>query len=649
MIRACLFILLFLLPTAVAEETTIHDDWHEYHDFFTIGDDYYEATTVHLVGDDEMLVKTLLKRNQASYIMTATASEHDDEYFLDQESCKAEGIYRFCLKNISYDPEKGARSDEGGAYHYGTRIKIYEEVPETALLELSRTVNDDTLSYDEETKARLLIMNKGTETATNIVLNETVGDGLTITRFDDFDRRVGDTLQASMALLYPDEQRVYDYWFKADDYQNTSTLDAKASYDDPDPAATTKSTTITIPWPYATTFSLSPATLKPNREATLRYTVQNKESVDAQAALTATLDNGIQVNDAQGWERSRDKLLFTGTVPPGTKETFTATLTSPYTGTYAATIDLSLAVNDYHFSDRQKGSFTIKTDTITPTIVLSKSKMRSGEPITIGIYLHNEDNVLPFFNIDGWAGAAFFNETIAMDRLSPSAHENPVFKVYRPPAVQNQTTHTVEVSGTFTTQDGERNLFYTQESFTILPENQSIILGQTTSTDELARGEEVTVMIDAENIADSGSSYVEAVEDYDDDLEQTFGDTSGSTYLYGGESRQLYVYKLRVPYDYTKSNFTITSTLTAKGQPVTALTATITVTDPVEELAPLPPPQEDATPPANDSSDTPPDADEDNNLPEKEVITDPDEAEERQGILSRVINGIADFFADFFS
>lgn len=653
--RAVLLLLslLLLISPVLAEEKVIHDAWHPYQDYFTIGEDYYEVLNDHQLDTDRVRIQTLLKRNQASYIITASAEEPDEEdsiYTLASEQCKAEGAYRYCVTDISFDTKNQARSDEAGRFRYGTHIKIYEEIPETAVLTITKEVAKPTLFYQEDTKVTVTIENTGTLKATNIEYNETLGEGLLVISHKDYDQRLSTKLKKTIPELYPGNKVTLSYNVQAIDYVNTSTATSSISYNNPDPSTVTKSAPLKIVWPYISAFSLGKTTTDINIDFPLTYTITNVENDPLEAVLSITLDQGILVKNAGLFEKQGNKLIYEGTIAPESATTLTADIYSRFSGTYEVSSNLEVFVNNYNFKAQKDGSYTVETDTITPSIVLNKVKMRSGEPVTIGFYLKNEDLETPFINIQGWAGSDFFNQTFTLEALAKNREENIIFKPYYPPTTANEAVdHVIAIAGTFQTQNGEQKSFYTERTITVIPKNMSILLTKTISPTSLKRGEEVTITIDVENVADSGTNFVQVRDEYDSALEQTFGGVSGESYLYPGEARQLYVYKLRVPYSYTKDNFSTTSFLTAKGQPFTKITKTVDVTDP---LAPGELPPEEPTDTPDEPEDTPDDLEEPTKTPDEPDDT-PDEptdtTEERPGVFKRIIVGIAEFFANFFS
>ena len=647
-------LLLLLAPSALAEEKAIHDEWHPYQDFFTIGGDYYEVINDHSLQDGYVRLQTLLKRNQASFIITGKATEPDDDavYTLDKELCTADGAYRFCITDISFDPKNEARSDESGRYRYGTRIKIYEVKPETALLEVTRALSKDSLHYGEDEKVTVTITNKGLEKATDITYDEASGPGLLFTDQRDYDRRLPRHLTKTIPELYPGKSLSFQYHVQATGYVNTSTLTSNLTYSDPDPATTVKTDKVSITWPYKRSLKVAPEKANINDHVTITYDLTNQEDKPLETNLTLLLDHGVSVDDPGVFSRSGNRLAYHGALEPEEHKTFQVTVHSRYTGEYNITAELGLGVNGEKFTVKDQDSYAVKTDTVTPSIVVSKTKTRSGEPLTIGFYLKNEDEAKPFINIRGWAGSDFFNQTFSEESLAPGDEKNIIFRPYELPKTENETVdHLIAISGTFQTQNGEVQSFYTEKTITVIPKNMSILLTKTVEPASLKRGEEATITVSVENLADSASNYVQASEDYDEKLEKSFGSDQAETFLYPGEDRQLYVYRLRVPYDYTKKNFTVTTILTAKGQAITKSTKTITVTDPLEpQEVPAtqePAPQDNTTAEQQEPTTTPdekPPATSDNNDGPQQEPQEP-----RQGLLSRFVNGIADFFAGFFS
>ncbi|MFP4524101.1 MAG: hypothetical protein ACLFO2_02155 [Candidatus Woesearchaeota archaeon] len=650
-----LLALLLLTPIAFAAEEEVHDDWHAYHDFFNLDDDYYEAINDHRLGSDSVRVSTMIKQNQDSFIINGYADLEDDEsvYKLREPLCKATDDYRFCVVNISYDPDKAARSDEKGQYRHGTRISIYKRNPDHAKLEVEQALSEDTLHLHEESKVTIEVTNTGLVKAEDIRLNQTIGEGLAFKDHDDFQRRVGRRLEAAIPVLYPDESESYQFKVTAEDYINQTTTTTSASYHDPDPATARATKKLDITWPFKAECKLSPDETKIGQPVTITCKITNHERVPAEATLRINPVADLEAGSLENLDEQGQLLVRQQEVQPGETISSRAELSTRYTGDYDVKAHARMEVNGYNFTHDDEKSFSVKTDTITPKISLSKDKMRSGEPITMGLYLYNEDKQLPFVNVDGWFGAGFFNDTYNITTIDAGGSDNPVFKTYRPPEVKNQTTHTVQAAGTFTTQAGEEKEFYTQKELIVIPENQSIILLHEADKDEVERGGNVTVTVTVENIADSGSSHVTVYEDYPKSLEKIFGNTEAETYLYGGEAKEMYVYQVRVPEYYPEDTLTLNGTMLKKGVKVTTQVTEVDVTGNITQA----PPKDDE--PAQEGSDGESGTTDDPAQQGNETTTGQDEAEgdnrdpydepEKDGVLKKVVNAIADFFEGLFS
>ena len=653
-----LFILLVLPLCLAADEEVIHDEWHPYIDFFTVDNDNYQVTIVQMPSGDKMLVKTKFERNQASHLITATA-QFDEEvsaYVFEKEVCATEGALRYCLVNLSLEPENEARNDEFGQYRYGTRIIIYEEQRETADLEITRTIQDNTLFVDEETKVRVSIINTGEVAAENVNYFETIDEELDITRIDGYANRVGTKLTAPLVLkLHPEEELLYSYWVKPSSYNNKTTLKSTVSFDDPDePVELIDEDEVSVTWPYKYTLGLSDKEAKINEERRLTITIENQEDKTLDATIILTTPKNIDETIIENYERivtTRHECAVS--IPVGGTKSCIIDVSSRYADVYTLEAQTLIEVNEKEFSFSDDVEFTVKYDKVTPSLILSKEKMRSGEPITIGVYLHNEDTTLPFLDIQGQLNTSFIDEDFSLDKIMPDKHENVIFKTYNPPQTDKPITHQIQVHGTFKTQNGEKNDFSITKELIVLPENQSVFLTQNIEPKELVRGDEVTVTISVENVADSGYKAVTLKDSYDADLEKTFGETLGNVHLFGGETKQLYIYKLRVPFSYDKATFDITTNMITAGEPVQEETTTITVTDPVDPST-IP---DDTTDNkdntiVDDGDDTTVDDGDDTTVDEGDDTTDTTqtitEKVENKGFFFKIADGIAKFFDKIF-
>ncbi len=569
--RFLFFLLVFFLfiisfsNVVFASSSKVFDDWLPYHDFFTVGDDYFEVTNAWIYRGDSITAKTLLRRNNVSFILSAGVSQLNDsdsseEYFIPVQDCVKDGFFTYCLVNVSLDPGKGARSDEFGTYHFGTRIVIYEDKPDTALLELDHDVSSSKVYFGNEEKVSLVVSNVGSLKASNIVVNESVPLGFEIVRFDGFDSLVGRILVKSFSKLYPGDELVLRYWVKPVSYLNFSRINTSVSYDNPDPSLVTGSLKINVPWPLSVSFSSSKS-VKPGERVSFSLKVVNNDNVDSQFSASISLPSNVFVLDKGDFSFSNGVLSYSGVVPANDFVVLSGVVSSYFTGSYDLSAFVDFFVNNNHFSWSGDSSFSVKNDKVTPNIVFSKSKVRSGEPVTIGLYLRNEDDDISYFSLSGVFHSDFFTIPFSFDKITPSQTLNPVLRPFRVPEVSQQTVFPLVVNGSFISASGENFSFSTKESIIVLPENQSVILYHPLDRKVVNRSGVLTVSVSAENIADKGSVVVSAFDVLPPGSEVVFGKSSAEVSLLGGEKRQLYVYKLLIPSDFRLDSFVLSHVL----------------------------------------------------------------------------------------
>ena len=642
-----LFLILLALPLiSAASDNVLHEDWHSYHDFFTIDNDYYELIAEQYVTGNDVTIKALVKENDHSYIITAQTTKDDDVFnFSGEEFCTSSDFRRYCITDLSIDPADGARADENGQYHYGIELKIYEDQAEKADLTLTKELQTTTLFYGEENKVSLDLYNEGNLRAENITLNETIGGGLQITRTDQGFINKNGQLTVNVPYLGVDQHFSIRYWVKPTAYVNTTTITTSYRYDNPYPTTSSKENKLTIVWPYKATCTLSAKETSILQPATLRLTIGNAEERPIDVTITASHDQGLQA-------QTKDKLKTTttathaqtDTLDAGEAATYSLDLSAPFTGDYDAKIAAQIKVNDQTFQVTCNKTLTIKTDTLNPTIALSKTVTRSGEPLTIGFYLQNKDQDVNFYDINGYVASDFFNETISKDSVAAGKQVNLIFKTYYPPKTNDTQAHTITFAGTFTTRSGEQYDFRTQKTFTVYAKDRSIFLTQTVDKTQATRGDNLTITVQAENIADSGILHVEAADTYTPAslLDKIFGNRKAGASIAGGETKELYVYKLAIPQDFYEDHIIITTSLTIDGKAFANKTTTINVTNP----APRPPDaptmtQNDAVTTKNETNNA------SSSTQDDDWNTTPT-TDKKKGFAG-LIQGIADFFSSIFS
>lgn len=637
-------ILLILLFIPLAQAETIHDEWHAYQDFFTIDDDYYEVTTELIKGSKSTVVSALIQKNQHKYILTAPTNIADNEYYITKETCKDEGYYSYCIKNISVQPEKGARADEYGNYRYGVQVAIYKDNVPTANINIVKEIESTTLAYNEEMKVTLRITNDGEEKATNIILNETIGPGLAIQRFEGFDLWVGNVLKANKILeLHEEEELVYRYWVKATDYINTSFAATKIEYEDPLLATTSQNTSFSITWPFTASLTLNPTSMTLGQDSDLTFTLKNNEQKEMDMNVNIDLPfNLIAYPDKNFEYLPGKKLYFSKTLDPLESITLKADLDSPYTGSYPLTTTLTTTVNDQSFSWGQEDTLTVNHEKITPTLHLNKDKVQSLEYVTFTAYLENEDDTLAFLDINGVISSEFFEDEIHLDSIAAGKQsENVLFKKYRMPVVDRPTTYLIFFNGTFDTIGQETFTFSTQRELTVLPENQTLIHTVTLDKTQANTTDVVTVTVEAENLLDS-IIIINAKDSFPQGIKKTFGDALADVTLQPLEKKQLYVYKVSAPETWEENDFSIISEIYSEDQLLSEIIKTVDILDPyVPSIAS----QEENTTTTNTSqtNQTTQDTQSTNQEQNNNVKI------ENESFFSRIITGVTDFFASLFS
>lgn len=674
-----LLILLCVTISYAAEEKQIHVDWHPYHSFFTIDDDYYELTTEHLSREDEILITALIQRNQQAYILRAEApfDNETDTYYIKKESCTKPGLYRFCLVNISLDPDKEARSDDEGNYRYGTYLRIKEEQPDLAEIEITRNTGDAALTKDQEASVSIILRNKGLKYGENLVYEEEIGEGLEIVSMREFTQQKGNKLIFEQPLVSVDERINLNYRIRVTDYINKTTLKGSISYENPEVTTNTKDTALTIVWPYSWSCSLSQTKIPIEEEVTHSCTFKNKDpESDMALELAFSLPTGvIPVHMEKLTKDITGQYVQELTLEPDEEEKIFFVTRVAYTGTYNFTTHINAIINDAIRKETLKKTLTVETNEIDPNLVISQDKIVEKKDFTYGLYLHNKDEDLPFFDVEGWVGAkGFFNDTFAFERIPAGADVEAIFKTYLAPKVEQPTTYTVKVWGTFSTSNNEKKEFMQEEEVIVMPPNQTIMLTQEIKPSTAKLGDVVTVTVGAENVADVGQNKIILDAAYPRGVEKIFGDIEAETYLYGGEKRELYVYKLQIPYDYPHSSFVVIASLQVDGKQRLILDDNVTITDATSDSIEYPrnyEPQEDGeivvvettteedVQESSSSTDTSDTVDESSTSSQTTTETTTSETEEtptkpsypeedQKGFFAQLGTSIANFFAKIF-
>lgn len=564
-----IMLIITTIITGIAKAETIHEGWHSYHDYFTIGEDYYEVSSSQLWNGEEGIFKVLIQKNQEKYILSAPINR--EEYYLNDTDCTKQGYYRYCLLNTSLQEKDGARIDEEGNYRLGFKIGIYYEKPDepTASLTIDKNTDKTTINYDETTKTTITITNEGDNHAYNVIINETIGEGLKILSFEGFDYLIGNNLIKTIPKMMVGEGTVLKYQATPTSFFNsTKTTTTIKYYDGLENQTTKKETTITLPWPYKETTTLSPTNIKPGKESTITITVTNNDAKPITLDITQEIPPNIIIKKTDLTKTEDNELITIKTIPPGETTTINTKITSYYTGSYDINNTIKITVRNKEHLIREGKTITVSNDKITPILTIPKSKYQSGERMYLGAYLKNNDQTISYYDIKGTVKASFINEEISLENIRPGEQKTLFLKEFKLPTVTEEQTEDITINGTYKTIAGEIFSFETKKTITIIPKNKTLLFYHSATPNTAQPGEEITVSATVQNLAQTNQEGITVKDEIPEGLTTTFGKTKAEGTIKGGEKIRIMLYKIKIPEDWDKEEIIINSTLTQNNKKI---------------------------------------------------------------------------------
>ncbi len=318
------------------------------------------------------------------------------------DSCETTENYKICVGKSEFWYHN-ATPDESV---YKASIKIYQFLPETTKIELTRTVANTNFLIGEQTKIMVTLKNTGNVEATNIIYSDLIPISFAITQISDCVLYANSThrIVKWYGSLKGDMEKKCSYKIKA--LQNTTfKSQAYISYNNgvEQVQANSKTSTITVPdYQLNMILTLDKNEVKLGQEANLNINLTNINN-DNSITITSfkiTIPNELDISTPPKYlTQDYKELSWKGKLTKGETKIFNIKLKSKYIINYTLKPKASFIINNIRKEVEKSISLNIygKTLSIYPKV---NKEVLSSEKSNISVKIKNPSSIHSFKNIE---------------------------------------------------------------------------------------------------------------------------------------------------------------------------------------------------------------------------------------------------------
>ncbi len=618
-----LFLFIFSLNVVNAATTTkIHDGWHLSGDSFEIDDTIYTVTGWISETPDIAYNYTDIKIN----------IENKTLPFIEKYSCYTETIYKYCFDNLSWYEHGSRINPVTNKWEPAIKVIVYELKPNIVI---TREISKAKLNNEETAKITITLKNTGEKDASDLIYREELP--LNIFKFKSSSEGTlkGKFIEVSFGELKKDKTKSFYYNIEAKDYGKAKLKgNITYNYEGIKKELASKVQNIEVISPYGLEIKVSPA--KTNIDKLIKYSfeLENKDpDEDLEFTLEVFLPDYFNVKSKTTSIEylSAKHLYYSSKIKSGQKTTLEINGQIPYTGDYIIESFVDMHIFDEVINKEVNKTIIITTNDITPKIDLYKKTLKSDDNMNLYFSLSNKDTANTYYDIEYDIYSDFFSEEYSLDYMLPGKEQKD-YIVITAPNVSEETVYTIKLEGNYRTKNNEDKTFYTEKKITVKPLNKSFLIKQEISKTTLPAGETIIVQVTVENLLDTNLNNIEIRDDFDPSVVLVQGSYENTLNLGKKEKQKAYLYKIKVPENFTKRVFNITSILdyeTSGKVYVLTKNTEIKVTN-ITNIQDGEQGQEDGDSGSGETGDN-------NNKGNK------------KGFIAEVISAIADFFENLFS
>ncbi|MDD9952809.1 MAG: hypothetical protein OXR66_00565 [Candidatus Woesearchaeota archaeon] len=507
--------------------------------------------------------------------------------------CAERGNAEYCYIDSGFPDDDSHIKYEAGEQLFAYNIEIRSYAPE---ISLSRDIDEREPGLDEKATVTVDIKNTGDFAIYNLVYEEDIPAGLTLRSGP---RKGLRQVYFTEKLLPRDQTLKFTYVVSPDTYGEYE-LSPTFTYEfaEKEENISVGGITIDVETP-VDVIREAPTTSNLEEEETYTINVTNDASQDLTVTVELTLPEGLRVMDP-GEFIARDGMYVVETIlEENLKESYEVTFASTREGEFTIHADVTTVMAGIEATQTYDDVLTVKSDKLSPSITVSPSRDSyfPETSLTVSALLENVNDELSFEDIKGkleGGGTLFKTVPFSHDSISPSKTKTEAKTTFLTPQVTEETTFTIEMSGSYKTKGGSRFTFETEKTITVEPFKNIVEVTRTVTPIQPSPGENVTIAITAKNIFDTYIT-VDAHEKFPDDIKKVAGLSFASTSLERDASEELYTYKIAIPPDYTEDRFTLTTSVLTKGESIPETFETVVElagAAPVEEVVEAAPDEE---------------------------------------------------------
>lgn len=507
-------------------------------------------------------------------------------YVINLGECKEQGLSKYCYVQSAYPGDKDHIKYAAGEQYYGYQISVEELAPE---ITIKRIMSKNNPRLGESVEVEVTLENTGEYSVNYFLYNESMPEGVLL---DGSAARTYTHAKKTFAVGDTDR---FTYRLQATDYVSAN-LQPRVTYQ-----YGTMKYNLTVPaisfvvdTPYRIDRHITPS-LSLGERGTYTINITNK---DPDLVLTAKLvvrfpDGIIPLTSSQGFviDKENDGVINV-TLEPGKNATYALNFTTNIGGSLRIPINATITSGSTTFNKYYEDTATIKSDKINPFIRVStgRTTFKPGEQITASGILQNANAKTIFQSISGTfeAKGLFDAKSFSHDSFGPSRNITEAEAKFITPPVDNSTTFTIALRGRYSTPTGDIIAFETNKSIIVEPIKEYVVLTRTVTPTNATPGGNITVTVNAKNIYNEYLTF-SAHETYDPSLVRSSGITFAEVSLERDMSKDLYIYQLTLPENYTE-NINLTTVILVKDEVVPARYSSVI---PVSGAPPVP--KDDAT------------------------------------------------------
>ncbi|MBN1377193.1 hypothetical protein JW949_02565 [Candidatus Woesearchaeota archaeon] len=554
--RVLLFIyILFLFFSVIvvnADTTTkIHDGWHLSGESFQVDDTIHTVTGWVSESTDSEYNYTDIRINM----------ENKTTPFIEKYSCYSEALYKYCFDNLSWYEHGSRINPVTNKWEPAIRVIIYELKPN---IKITREIEKAKLNNEEKTKVTITLENTGEKDASDLIYREEIPTDIFTFKSSSEGSLKGRIIEASFDDLKKDNTKSFYYSIEAKDYGKAKLKgNITYKYEGIKKELSSKAQDIEVVSPYKLEIKATPSKTNIDKLITYSFELENKDpSEDLNFSLEVYLPDYFNVKSkATSLEYLSSKHLYhSSKIKSGQKTTLEINGQVPYTGDYIIESFVDMNIFDEEMKEEVNKTIIITTNDITPKIDLYKKTLKSNDKMNLYFSISNKDTANTYYDINYNIYSDFFDEGYSLDYLLPGKEQVEHIEITAP-EVSEEIVYVIKLEGDYRTKNNEDKTFYTEKKITVKPLNKSFSIKQEISRKTVPTGGTIIIQATIENLLDTNLNNVKVRDEFDSSVVLVQGSYENTLNLGKKEKQDAYLYKIKVPENFTKRAFNITTIL----------------------------------------------------------------------------------------